>query len=55
MNSELVSQMGMQKHSRRLKVDAVPTLFERPGPAASQVLRLITDPGPSGNPFRKTV
>ena len=29
-DSELASQMDMQKH-RKLKDDAVPTLFERPG------------------------
>lgn len=47
-DSELASQMGMQKR-RRLKDDAVPTLFERPGPRTS----LLSDAGPSGTLSRK--
>ena len=40
--------MGMQKR-RRLKDDAIPTLFERPGSQMSH----LSDAGPSGTLSRK--
>lgn len=45
-DADLASEMGLHKR-RRLKVDAVPTLFERPGPQACQMS--ISDSGPSGS------
>ena len=50
-DSELASQMGMQKR-RRLKDDAVPTLFERPVAQMSPLL-CDTEAGPSGSISRK--
>ena len=50
-DSDLASQMGMQKR-RRLKEDAVPTLFERPRALMSQVVS-GADAGPSGTQSRK--
>ena len=47
-DSELASQMGMQKRIR-LKDDAIPTLFERPGSQMSH----LSDAGPSGTLSRK--
>ena len=47
-DSEFASQMCMHKR-RRLKDDAVPTLFERSGPLMS----LLSEAGPSGTHPRK--
>ena len=49
-DSELASQMGIQKR-RRLKDDAIPTLFERPGSQISHLSQ--ADAGPSGTLSRK--
>lgn len=46
-DSELTSQMGLQKR-KRLKGDAVPTLFERPGAGSH-----LSEAGPSGTLSRK--
>ena len=49
-DSELASQMGIQKR-KRLKDDAIPTLFERPGAGAR--ISHLCEAGPSGTLSRK--
>ena len=51
-DSELASQMGIQKR-RRLKDDAIPTLFERPGSQISHLSQAYA--GTSGTLTKESI